>query len=97
MADPLWRLPLHTGYDSWLESTVADLNNVSSRPMAGAIIGALFLRRFVPRATRWVHLDLYAWNDSSRPGRPEGGEAQAMRTLSGVIETLFGGIPGPGR
>ena len=95
--DPMWRLPLHDGYDSWLDSTVADMNNVSARPMAGAIMGGLFLRRFVPGSMRWVHLDVYAWNDQTRPGRPEGGEAQALRALVGFIETLFGGIPGPGR
>lgn len=95
--DPLWRLPLHRGYDSWLDSAVADLNNVAPRPMAGAIIGGLFLRRFIPGSTPWVHLDVYAWNDTARPGRPEGGEAQAMRAVAGAIETLFGGIPGPGR
>jgi leucyl aminopeptidase len=97
MDDPMWRLPLHAGYDAWLDSTIADMNNVASRPMAGAIIGGLFLRRFVPASMRWVHLDVYAWNDSTRPGRPEGGEAQALRALVGTIETLFGGIPGPGR
>jgi leucyl aminopeptidase len=96
-ADPLWRLPLHGGYDSWLDSPIADLNNVSARPMAGAIIGGLFLRRFVPGSTSWAHLDVYAWNDSGRPGRPEGGEAQAMRAVAGAIETLFAGIQGPGR
>ncbi|OYV34431.1 MAG: leucyl aminopeptidase, partial [Acidocella sp. 20-61-6] len=40
--DPLWRLPLHAGYDSWLDSQVADLNTVAAKPMAGAIIAALF-------------------------------------------------------
>lgn len=79
--DPLWRLPLHDGYDPWLDSRVADLSNVSVRPMAGAVTAALFLRRFVPAGTPWAHLDLYAWNDASRPGRPEGGEATALRAL----------------
>lgn len=79
--DPLWRLPLHDGYDAWLDSRVADLSNVSTRPMAGAVTAALFLRRFVPAAIPWGHLDLYAWNDASRPGRPEGGEATALRAL----------------
>lgn len=88
VADPLWRLPLHQGYSGWIDSLVADMNNVGSKPMAGAIIGALFLQRFVPDATRWAHLDLYAWNDVSRPGRPEGGEIQAMRAVSSLIETL---------
>ena len=79
--DPLWRLPLHDGYDGWLDSPVADLNNVSTRPQAGAIVAALFLRRFAPEGVPWAHLDLYAWNDSTRPGRPEGGEATGLRAL----------------
>jgi leucyl aminopeptidase len=85
--DPVWRLPLWDGYESWLDSPVADLNNVSSRPMAGAIVAALFMRRFLAPGTNWLHFDLYAWNDASRPGRPEGGEAQAMRALCAAIET----------
>jgi leucyl aminopeptidase len=96
-ADPLWRLPLHAGYAGWLDSPVADLNNVSAKPMAGAVIGALFLQRFVPEATRWAHLDLYAWNDSTRPGRPEGGETQGIRAAVALIETLPGLLQGPGR
>ncbi|GGC36279.1 cytosol aminopeptidase [Siccirubricoccus deserti] len=95
--DPLWRLPIHSGYDSWLDSYVADVNNVASKPMAGAIIGALFLRRFVSQKIRWAHLDVYAWNDASRPGRPEGGEAQAVRALARAIGTLFEAAPGPRR
>ena len=96
-ADPLWRLPLHQGYAGWLDCAVADLSNVSTKPMAGAIIGALFLQRFVSKATRWAHLDLYAWNDGSRPGRPEGGETQGMRAVVTLIETLPGLIQGLGR
>ena len=86
--DPLWRLPLFDGYDSWLDSTVADLNNVSSKPSGGAIVAALFLRRFIIGAKAWAHIDLYAWNDQTRPGRPEGGEAQTLRALFGAIECL---------
>lgn len=83
--DAMWRLPLHDAYASWLDSPVADLNNVSTKPSAGAIVAALFLRRFVPDGTAWAHLDLYAWNDSNRPGRPEGGEATGLRAaLAGL-------------
>jgi leucyl aminopeptidase len=88
MADPFWRLPLHSTYDSWLDSLVADLCNVSSKPHAGAITAALFLQRFVAKKTPWAHLDLYAWNDSARPGRPEGGEAQGLRALVSALEAL---------
>jgi len=87
--DPLWRLPLHAGYDNWLSSLVADINNVSSKPHAGAIIAALFLQRFVATPTKWAHLDTYAWNDQHRPGRPEGGDAQGLRALLAVVRTLI--------
>ncbi len=83
--DPLWRLPLWDGYDPWLRGATADLNNVSAKPFAGAIIAALFLRRFVPGAIAWAHLDLYAWNDQTEPGRPEGGEAQAIGALFAAV------------
>ena len=79
--EPLWRLPLHDGYDSWLDSPIADLNNIATKPGAGAVVAALFLRRFVPPFVPWAHLDLYAWNDSTRPARPEGGEATGLRAL----------------
>jgi leucyl aminopeptidase len=85
--DPLWRLPLHDSYDSWLDSPVADLCNVATKPLAGAIVAALFLKRFVTQETAWAHIDVYAWNDSGRPGRPEGGEAQGLRALLCAIET----------
>jgi leucyl aminopeptidase len=88
VGDPMWRLPLHDDYDSWLESPFADLSNVSQKPMAGAITAALFLRRFVPPGVPWGHLDLYAWNDSTRPGRPEGGEAQCARALHALVAKM---------
>ncbi len=77
--DPVWRLPLWNGYNSWLESGAGDLNNVSEKAQAGAIVAALFLQRFVSVGTQWAHFDVYGWNDTDRPGRPAGGEAQAMR------------------
>ncbi|WP_137179142.1 M17 family metallopeptidase [Roseomonas sp. AR75] len=96
-SDPLWRLPLHKNYISWLDSPVGDLNNVSSKPMAGAIIAALFLRHFVATDVRWSHIDLYAWNDQSRPGRPEGGEVQAARAIALAAEALLSRAENAGR
>ncbi len=86
--DPLWRLPLHAGYDAWLASSAADLSNVAGKPMAGAIVAALFLQRFVTARVKWVHVDTYAWNDAGRAGRPEGGEALGLRSLFAMISAL---------
>jgi leucyl aminopeptidase len=88
VGDPLWRLPLFDGYDGWLDSAVADMNNVSSKPFAGAIVAALFLKRFIPQQISWAHIDVYAWNDAARPARPEGGEAQSLRALLAATEMM---------
>jgi leucyl aminopeptidase len=92
--DFVYRLPLWKSYDFWLDSNVADLNNVADKPHAGAIVAALFLQRFIPASCRWLHFDVYGWNDRSRPGRPEGGEAQAMRGVFACVRAMFGdGVP----
>jgi leucyl aminopeptidase len=88
-ADPLWRLPLWLPYRSLLDSKVADINNAGSAPFAGSITAALFLARFVPEETPWIHGDIYAWNPSARPGRPEGGEAQAIRALYAFLAARY--------
>lgn len=92
--DPLWRLPLHAPYLAYMKSPVADLANASSKPFAGAITAALFLQEFVRKTTAWAHLDLFAWNDDNRPGRPRGGEAIGLRPLLALIEARFGAGPG---
>jgi len=91
--DPLWRLPLHAPYREMIESPVADINNAGTGRFAGAITAALFLDAFVEQTRAWAHLDLFAWNQSDRPGRPKGGEATALRALLAAIEERFGGSP----
>ena len=92
-ADPLWRLPLHAPYRKQLDSTVADLNNIGTGGYGGAITAALFLESFVDAGLSWAHLDLMAWNERSRPGRPEGGEAMALRAAYAVIAERAGAGP----
>jgi len=86
MEDPLWPMPLYAPYKKILESSIADLNSAPGNPYAGAILAALFLQHFVPASQKWVHLDLMAWNPSGLPGRPEGGEAMAVRAVYRFIE-----------
>jgi leucyl aminopeptidase len=83
--DPVWRLPLWSGYDHLLEGAGCDLTNVADKPYAGAVLAALFLQRFVASGARWAHFDVYGWNDGPRPGRPEGGEAHGMRAAFELI------------
>ena len=89
-SDPFWRLPLWKPYRKLLDSKVADLNNVSESGFAGAVIAALYLADFVSPTTPWVHIDTYAWNASTRPGRPEGAEALGLRGLYAAVQRRFG-------
>ena len=87
--DPVWRMPLHKGYDYMLKSKVADLVNSAATPYAGAVSAALFLQRFVDD-TPWVHFDIMAFNTRNRPARPEGGEAMALRSVYEYLEKRYG-------
>ena len=51
--DPVWRMPLWSGYESAIESDVADLrNDPDGWAQAGSVTAALFLRRFAPKFWR---------------------------------------------
>ena len=87
--DPLWQLPLWQPYLSMLDSRLADSVNGGPSRHAGAITAALFLQRFVPKTTPWLHVDAYAWNDADRPGRPQGGEAQGLRAIFAALQQRY--------
>jgi len=52
----LWRLPAWDGYDSLIDSDVADVKNSGGRK-AGVLTAGKFLQRFVGES-RWAHLDI---------------------------------------
>ena len=87
--DPLWRMPLWDAYDDMLKSDVADLANAAGSPMAGAVVAAMFLKRFVPKDVPWAHFDTYAWRDKGKPGRPKGGEALGLRAVFAVLSERY--------
>ena len=88
--DPLWRMPLWDGYDSWMDGEISDLNNAADSSFAGSVTAALFLRRFAREAKSWIHFDIFAWNPKSRPGRPAGGEMMGARALYHHLKQRFG-------
>ncbi|MCR6645955.1 MAG: leucyl aminopeptidase family protein [Terricaulis sp.] len=88
-SDPIWRMPLWDAYEGDMDSPIADLKNTGDGAFAGAIFGALFLRRFV-NTTAWAHFDVFAWAPKEKPARPAGGEAQALRAAWGALKARFG-------
>jgi leucyl aminopeptidase len=90
VADPIWRMPLWDAYDEMLKSDIADLANAAGgSPMAGAIVAAMFLKRFVPKDTPWAHFDTYAWRDAAKPGRPKGGDALGLRAAFSTVTRRY--------
>jgi leucyl aminopeptidase len=87
--DPLWRMPLWESYNTLFESSVADMNNSADSSFAGSITAALFLKRFVDKAKSYLHLDIYGWTPTAKPGFPKGGEAQGIRTLFSLIAERY--------
>ena len=90
--DPLWRMPLYSPYSPWLDSEVADTNNISQGSHAGSITAALFLNKFIKPKTKWVHLDTYAWSDTNRPGHSRGGDILAVRSLFKFIQNYINNL-----
>ena len=89
IADPMWRMPLWDAYDEMLKSDIADLANASGTPMAGAVVAAMFLKRFVPTDVPWAHFDTYAWRDKAKPGRPKGGDALGLRAAFSTVTARY--------
>lgn len=89
--DPVWRMPLWRPYLRYLKSSVGDIANAGSR-MAGAVTAALYLEQFIPDGQAWAHLDVYAWNDDDRPGRPRGGEALALRSAWSMLKARYAAV-----
>ncbi|GJD10667.1 Probable cytosol aminopeptidase [Galdieria sulphuraria] len=91
--DPVWRLPLYSGYRAQLDSKLADLKNIgegSAGGYGGAILAALYLKEFVTCSVPWIHFDIMAYNLASKPGKPEGGEAMGMRAVFRLLQDKYG-------
>lgn len=56
--EKVWRMPLWADYDSYLHSDVADVSNLSAKPVAGSISAAKFLQVFTDKHTAWAHIDM---------------------------------------
>jgi leucyl aminopeptidase len=82
VGERFWALPLWDLYFEALKSDVADMKNVGDRT-AGAIVGAAFLKQFVPEKIPWAHLDIAgtAWTDSDTGACPKGATGFGVRTL----------------
>ena len=88
-ADPVWRMPFHTPYETLIEPGIADLDNAPAGGFGGSITAALFLRRFV-ETSRYMHFDIYSWQKAKEPGRSKGGLGQGPRAVLSALPEMLG-------
>jgi leucyl aminopeptidase len=72
----VWPFPMDDDYDELLKSDVADIKQCSTESAGDHILGARFLKRFVPDDIPWVHVDLSA-------GQHKGGLAHVPSEITG--------------
>jgi Leucyl aminopeptidase len=54
----LWNLPLWDVWKDDIQSDVADMKNISLKPIGDCIIAAKFLEQFIENHPKWAHLDI---------------------------------------
>ena len=96
--EPAWAMPFPEELRKGLDSTVADMTNVSPDREGGMMVAGLFLKEFVPDGTAWAHLDIAgpAFNEKAPFGyTPKGGTGAAVRALIAIAaEAAAGRLPG---
>jgi leucyl aminopeptidase len=90
-----WAMPLPEELRKGLDSTVADIANVSGDRNGGMLVAGLFLREFAPDGVRWAHVDIAgpAFNEGEPYGyTPKGGTGAAVRMLVQIALDAAAGV-----
>ena len=91
--EPVWRLPLGAAYDKLIDTPNADMKNIAGKPVAGSIVGAQFVKRFIKDGTPWAHLDIAgtAWKSGpyEDPLSPAWATGYGVRLLNRLIQNRY--------
>jgi leucyl aminopeptidase len=87
----VWNLPLWESYADALHSDIADVKNLSGKPVAGAITAAKFLEYFVDEDQVWAHLDIagVAFGDTDH-AKMKSATGYGVRLLVELAKSLIG-------
>ncbi|WP_066526456.1 leucyl aminopeptidase [Corynebacterium bouchesdurhonense] len=92
-----WAMPLLDEHVEELASPVADIRNTHNARTGGMLFAGLYLSRFVPEGTQWVHIDVAgpAWNGGSAHGyTPARATGAPVRTIVETLTRLAGETSG---
>jgi leucyl aminopeptidase len=89
--EKLWRMPLHSDYESMIKSDIADIANLGNvRGAAGSATAAQFLQKFVNNVP-WAHLDIagMAWNKKPEAICPKGAVGFGVMLLNQLVKDYY--------
>ena len=89
--EKVWRMPLHDDFDKELNSPFVDLKNIGAGRYGGSVTAAQFLQRFVPKNTKWAHLDIAGttWKNSGDIMNNKGSTGFGLTLISDFISKYF--------
>jgi leucyl aminopeptidase len=87
--EKLWRMPMWDAYFEDMKSDVADIANLSSKPVAGSITAAKFLEFFTDKHPNWAHLDIAGMAlATTELGAHRTATAYGVRLLTAFLEQI---------
>jgi leucyl aminopeptidase len=85
----LWRMPMWDAYFEDMKSDVADIANLSAKPVGGSITAAKFLEFFTDKHPNWAHLDIAGMAlATTELGAHRTATAYGVRLLTAFLEQL---------
>ena len=89
--EKVWRMPLHDDFDKELNSPFVDLKNIGTGRYGGSVTAAQFLQRFVPKDTKWAHLDIAGttWKNSGDIMNNKGSTGFGLTLVADFINKYF--------
>ena len=89
--EKVWRMPLHNDFDKELNSPFVDLKNIGAGRYGGSVTAAQFLQRFVPKDTKWAHLDIAGttWKNAGDIMNNKGSTGFGLTLIADFISKYF--------
>ena len=89
--EKVWRMPLHNDFDKELNSPFVDLKNIGAGRYGGSVTAAQFLQRFVPKDTKWAHLDIAGttWKSAGDIMNNKGSTGFGLTLIADFIRKYF--------
>ena len=89
--EKVWRMPLHDDFDKELNSPFVDLKNIGAGRYGGSVTAAQFLQRFVPKDTKWAHLDIAGttWKNNGDIMNNKGSTGFGLTLIADFINKYF--------